>query len=67
MKKQVATMMYTIWHATNGEGAIHKERKQWSGSKESATLHYSASFVNEKGDQKVMMFSDPEIMKLLKQ
>ena len=65
-KKRVITMVYNIRRAATGGDAIHKVEKQWSGSKKSATLRYSTTFVDEKGEQKVMMFSDPELMKLLK-
>ena len=65
-KQQATTMVYNVCWAATGGDAIHKVQKQWSGSKKSATLQYSATFVDDKGEQKIMMFSDPELMKLLK-
>ena len=61
-KQQVISRVYNNRRENCGGDAIAKLESEQLGNKKSAFLRYSTAFADEDGAQRVIMFSDPELL-----
>ena len=66
IKNQVRNLVYNAHGHVFGGDVISKVECQYSGSVKTGFLCYSSTFVDEKGMQRMMCFSDPQLLALLK-
>jgi len=62
---QVSKLVYNACQAAFGFDAVSKVEGLYSGSKGKAFLHYSAIFSDNKGPQRMMVFTTKELLSLL--